>query len=46
MAWMVERRGGFLVRWRDAERKTRSKFVHTPDEAEQLRAKVEAQAAS
>jgi hypothetical protein len=44
MAWIVERRGGFLVRWRDAERKTRSKFVHTPEEAEELRAKVEAQA--
>ena len=45
MAWIVER-GGFLVRWRDAERKTRSKFVHALEEAEELRAKVEAQAAS
>jgi integrase len=44
MAWVKERRAGFLVCWRDADRKERSRLVHTREEADTLKAELEREA--
>src|SRR3990172_1055155 len=42
MAWIQKRRSGFLVCWREDGRK-RSRLVHSPEEAADLKAHLEAQ---
>ncbi len=48
MAWITEKRNGFLVRWRDGGRgsPTRSRFFHDRKEADALKAKLDGQAQS
>jgi integrase len=44
MAWISPKRSGFLVRWRDDDRRIRSKYVPTREQAEVLKAQMDAQA--
>lgn len=44
MAWIKAKRAGYLVCWRDESRKERSRYVHTRDEADALKATLDSQA--
>lgn len=44
VAWIRRKRGGWLVCWRDERRKERSKYVHTRDAAEALKAELDREA--
>jgi integrase len=43
VAWIRRKRGGYLVCWRDDQRRERSKYVHTRDEADALKARIESE---
>lgn len=44
VAWIRRKGGGWLVCWRDERRKERSKYVHTRDAAEALKAELDREA--